>query len=85
MFNQREDELQFEESNGLTTEKVYQDLVKAIEKKQAEFETKLKEAGFVSEAQFTASKITAQQKEELQKQSDELAVRSQALYGRKML
>lgn len=83
LFNQRADEFQSEESNGLTTEKVYQDLVETIEKKQAEFETKLKEAGFVSEAQFTASKITAQQKEELQKQSDDLTVRSQDLYGRK--
>ena len=85
LFNQREDELQFEESNGLTTEKVYQDLVKAIEKKQAEFETKLKEAGFVSEAQFTASKITAQQKKSFRSRAMNLRFVLKLFTAEKML
>ncbi len=83
VFNEREKELEEEETQSKTVEKAYRDLVETIEKKQAEFDNKLKASGFVSEAQFTASKITAQQKEELQKQNNELAGRSEVLYSHK--
>lgn len=83
LFNQRCVEAQYEEAQYIEIEKIYQALLDDIERKQSDFDTKLKEAGFVTEAQFTASKITAQQKEELLKQNNEIKAREEEHYSRK--
>lgn len=60
-------------------EKQLELLSKELDLETSNFETKLTETGFSSEAQFSASRISAQQKEELQRENDQLNARKEEI------